>query len=83
MLETTHAIDDMFHSKEMDDLFPGHDAILENRDLGQPSIDTDQDVKEIIVMEGDNDHFYNQELKELSKVKAKKPKPDFDLRFYN
>jgi len=28
--------------------------------------------KEIIVMEGDNDHFYNSELKDLSR--RKKPK---------
>lgn len=56
LLETTHIIDDMFHSKEMDELFPGHAESLEERpEIHQGVYNDNCAEKEIIVMEGDND----------------------------
>lgn len=51
----------MFHSREMDELFPGHGDSLEKREPMHKGVINDTAAeKEIIVMEGDNDHFYNQ-----------------------
>ena len=77
LLEASHTIDDIFHEREMKILFPENKTVeIQKTQIEGPS-EEEPCTKEIIVCEGDNDHFYEQLEKELAKLPLRKP---FDLR---
>jgi hypothetical protein len=60
LLESSHAIDDLFHGREMKMYFPEEKLLAaEKKKKQKPAAQSPPD-KEIVIMEGDNDHFYEQ-----------------------
>jgi hypothetical protein len=61
----------------MEILFPEHKTV-ENRQREAQAQAESEVTKEIIVMEGDNDHYYEKASKDIAKLPSPKKKKPFN-----